>query len=883
MHQWLKSNNKLYIITACLFLLLSTAVFFMASFQPVQAQGSDAMLWGNQQDVVRDTTGLGDDDPRVIIARIIQVLLGFLGIIAMVLILYAGFIWMTSGGDPSKIDQAKKILSSAAIGLLIILMSFAIVTFILNKLLDATGRGGGGGGTPTGGIGGLGAIGSCTIASVYPEPSQKDVPRNTSIIVTFREEVDPTTICDDAGGNNDGDCDPGESIIPENVRIFITSNNDQYPDCSKNVCNVDVYTNDDKTYVFVPRTYLGSPSEFIWYTVYLTNDILMKNGKGVFNTCQTDYFEWQFECSNKLDLEPPRVLEGGLFPPDDDSKDIFTGAAAVPASGIIAVNTVPSVYAPAGISTVSGAPSATAIVNPAASESGNMMVVMVSDTVAQLQKGANLLGSAILDGNSVNFPSYFKLTFSGAVSIGNSWTLTLTAAKVADTLMIGSTNYIFVSTPAAANQIAAGASPAAAATNIAAKINAGSELNAAVAGSAVTLTALTAGTSGNNIALGTNNTAAFTITAMSGGVDVVNTYTIQDRKDKPRNAVIQINFNEAINPLTVSGKAPDLANYIRVINAAGGAAGGAACAKDSDCLSYTCDVGGTNLCVNDYLDGKFMISNQYRTVEFLSNDLCGVNACGEKIYCLPENGNLRVQLVAANLATCASADDCAPKTPYNSCTGNCYDATAGKNLPTAQMPPNGVLDVALNSLDGNRDENAEGPAAFFNQNLPSTAGDNYQWSFFLTDQIDLNPPIINSINPGHSAVNISLSDPITSEFSKVMMMGSLGTGEIIINNGTADIVHKLMNIRSLSALGIGYWTTGFNIDDSPADGEPDRTVGEINHTIFADTTTYRSQIGSGVKDIYQNCYSPSASTGCAATKADPSCCGLAPTPAASCP
>ncbi|MBN1778791.1 MAG: hypothetical protein JW816_01040 [Candidatus Buchananbacteria bacterium] len=83
-------------------------------------------------------TGLGSQDIRISIMRIVQIALGLVGIIAVVLILYAGFIWLTSGGNEEKITQAKKIISGAVIGLVIILLSFSIVSFVINKLIEAT-------------------------------------------------------------------------------------------------------------------------------------------------------------------------------------------------------------------------------------------------------------------------------------------------------------------------------------------------------------------------------------------------------------------------------------------------------------------------------------------------------------------------------------------------------------------------------------------------------------------------------------------------------------------------------------------------------------------------------------------------------------------------
>lgn len=81
---------------------------------------------------------LNTGDPRVIAARIINLLLGFLGLVALVLIIYAGYLWMTSAGNEEKVTQAKQILKNGVIGLLIILSSWAIVTFLISQFYGAT-------------------------------------------------------------------------------------------------------------------------------------------------------------------------------------------------------------------------------------------------------------------------------------------------------------------------------------------------------------------------------------------------------------------------------------------------------------------------------------------------------------------------------------------------------------------------------------------------------------------------------------------------------------------------------------------------------------------------------------------------------------------------
>ncbi|MBI3290731.1 hypothetical protein HYZ76_00445 [Candidatus Falkowbacteria bacterium] len=84
-------------------------------------------------------TGLGTKDLREGVMAIINVLLGFLGIIAIIIILYGGFVWLMSGGSEEKVSQAKKIISAGIIGLIIIFVSFAIASFVIESLIQATG------------------------------------------------------------------------------------------------------------------------------------------------------------------------------------------------------------------------------------------------------------------------------------------------------------------------------------------------------------------------------------------------------------------------------------------------------------------------------------------------------------------------------------------------------------------------------------------------------------------------------------------------------------------------------------------------------------------------------------------------------------------------
>ncbi|MEK7202996.1 MAG: pilin, partial [Patescibacteria group bacterium] len=83
--------------------------------------------------------GSSDSNSLILtIASIVQVSLSFLGIIFLVLLIWAGFNWMTAGGEEEKITKATDTIKSAVIGLIIVLASFAIASFVISKIVSST-------------------------------------------------------------------------------------------------------------------------------------------------------------------------------------------------------------------------------------------------------------------------------------------------------------------------------------------------------------------------------------------------------------------------------------------------------------------------------------------------------------------------------------------------------------------------------------------------------------------------------------------------------------------------------------------------------------------------------------------------------------------------
>jgi hypothetical protein len=75
------------------------------------------------------TTVLGNDLPSIVNGTYTWIL-GFMGIFAVGAIVYSGIMYITSGGDSTQAENAKKNLTWAIIGTVIISLSMVIVNFV---------------------------------------------------------------------------------------------------------------------------------------------------------------------------------------------------------------------------------------------------------------------------------------------------------------------------------------------------------------------------------------------------------------------------------------------------------------------------------------------------------------------------------------------------------------------------------------------------------------------------------------------------------------------------------------------------------------------------------------------------------------------------------
>lgn len=116
-------KNKKFIKQSLIVLALMTAAITLFSFVPT---ASAAFL-----DASDAPGGVSTDSLKTVVLRMVNYFLTFLGIVAVIMVIYGGVTYVTAAGNDDAIGKAKTIIMYALIGIIIILLSFAVVQAIL--------------------------------------------------------------------------------------------------------------------------------------------------------------------------------------------------------------------------------------------------------------------------------------------------------------------------------------------------------------------------------------------------------------------------------------------------------------------------------------------------------------------------------------------------------------------------------------------------------------------------------------------------------------------------------------------------------------------------------------------------------------------------------
>lgn len=263
-------------------------------------------------DTVGATTGLGTDLIQTI-GRVVGVILSLLGVVLLGLMLYAGFLWMTAGGKDEQVKKAKDTMVRAVVGFAIILMSYAIVTFIMNAF-GANMFGGGNNKDNTGPTAPpfSNSLGNGGIVDHYPERDAVGIPKNARIIITFRGIVSPQTFITGyidkgtPGIISDDEFSPNGNFLKDGlVTIYPKKDGKRAAFAGSDVkvgfSITDTTSTQTSTFVFSVPVLKGNENYVVDITDSLTNSAnaaLVANGG----------YSWNFTTSDLLDLSPPHVV-----------------------------------------------------------------------------------------------------------------------------------------------------------------------------------------------------------------------------------------------------------------------------------------------------------------------------------------------------------------------------------------------------------------------------------------------------------------------------------------------------------------------------------------------------------------------------------------------
>lgn len=132
-----KHNIFLKIITTFVFIFFS--LFISGSFSFAQSD-YDAL------DGLNDTAGevrayetqvnqSHDNFIQTKAGQIVGTVLSFVGVLFLILMIYAGILWMTSQGNDQQVAKAKGLLVNGIIGIIIVFAAYAITSFIGSEIL----------------------------------------------------------------------------------------------------------------------------------------------------------------------------------------------------------------------------------------------------------------------------------------------------------------------------------------------------------------------------------------------------------------------------------------------------------------------------------------------------------------------------------------------------------------------------------------------------------------------------------------------------------------------------------------------------------------------------------------------------------------------------
>ncbi|MFA6947132.1 MAG: hypothetical protein WC220_14665 [Pedobacter sp.] len=89
---------------------------------------------GSSGEVVHLQSPINIQSPVELVAAIVRFTTVAIGLIAVAAMIYAGILYFTSGGNEEQAGKAKKTITYAIVGLIVVILSYVIINTLINAI-----------------------------------------------------------------------------------------------------------------------------------------------------------------------------------------------------------------------------------------------------------------------------------------------------------------------------------------------------------------------------------------------------------------------------------------------------------------------------------------------------------------------------------------------------------------------------------------------------------------------------------------------------------------------------------------------------------------------------------------------------------------------------
>ena len=115
-------------------IVMALMVVAISVFNMLPAASASVKPGINENPVAEDTGGA--TSLKDLVLTVIDYFLGFLGLLAVVMVIYGGVTYVSSAGNDEAVGKAKKIIMYALVGIVVILLSFVVVNAITDSAVN---------------------------------------------------------------------------------------------------------------------------------------------------------------------------------------------------------------------------------------------------------------------------------------------------------------------------------------------------------------------------------------------------------------------------------------------------------------------------------------------------------------------------------------------------------------------------------------------------------------------------------------------------------------------------------------------------------------------------------------------------------------------------